>query len=255
MEKPKKKTYEDYLPTIAKWVVVIIVLTFILGMISGLTGNYSPSSSSTSENSQNMISQSNLQTVQSIIQEYHQTHTYSEPDFFICADMAIDVWNMVKSKGINAQIEVGNIDNPNANFTEYNHAWVLAETEPLKWLALETTGGYVVYNSTNYLYYKGFSFNTPNEFKRYLEIRTEYNDQLELINKTQGEYNQCKVDYETLRLNYNQNYAGRPATSDNIRARDQVAEKLGECNALDSRLVEEYQTFASIISELKGLVT
>jgi Na+-transporting methylmalonyl-CoA/oxaloacetate decarboxylase gamma subunit len=252
MGKAKKKSAIDNALTFAFKVIGGLALLFLFLVILGFA-LYSFSSSSSHQS--NVIANSNVEIVKSIVEEYHQTHTYSQPDFFVCSDMAIDVWNMVKSKGINAQIEVGNIDNPNANFTEYNHAWVLAETEPLKWLALETTGGYVVYNSTNYLYYKGFSFNTPNEFKRYLEIRTEYNNQLELINKTQGEYNQCKVGYETLKLNYNQNYAGRPTTSDNIQARDQVTEKLGECNALNTRGMEEFQTLSNIVNELKGLIT
>jgi len=54
--------------------------------------------------------------------------------------MAVDVWNMVKTKGINARIAAGNIDKPHADWKEFNHAWVVAEAAPRKWIALETTG-------------------------------------------------------------------------------------------------------------------
>jgi hypothetical protein len=252
MKRVKKKSAKNaFLSLIINGVAVLAILFLILVVLGFALYNFSSSSS----NQYNAVAQNNIQIVKGIVEEYHQTHTYSQPDFFVCSDMAIDVWNMVKSKGINAQIEVGNIDNPNVNFTEYNHAWVLAEVEPLTWLALETTGGYVVYNNTNYLYYRGFSFSTPAQFKSYLDVLKEYNNQLELINKTQGEYNQCTKDYETLRLNYNQNYVGRPVTTEGIQARDQVAEKLGECNALSSQTTEEAQSLSNIISELKGLIT
>jgi len=33
----------------------------------------------------------NVETVTDIVEEYYKTHTYSEYDLFVCADMAIDV--------------------------------------------------------------------------------------------------------------------------------------------------------------------
>lgn len=208
-----------------------------------------------SSSSSNTETQTKIQLVESMLEEYHKTHTYSQNDFFVCADMAIDVWNLVKTKGINAQIAVGNIDNPNANFTEYNHAWVFAEVEPLKWLALETTGGYVVYKETNPLYYKGVSFDNPTEFKRYMDLMKEYNAQLETINKTTSDYNKCHDEYERLRLSFNENYAGKPLSNEAVDARAEVSEKLGECNTLDSNLATEYVNLSNIIGEMKGLLT
>ncbi|GAI65218.1 unnamed protein product, partial [marine sediment metagenome] len=54
----------------------------------------------------------NINTVTKIAEDYHKTHTYSFRDLFVCGDMAIDVWNQIKTKGINAIIVVGNIDVP-----------------------------------------------------------------------------------------------------------------------------------------------
>ena len=34
------------------------------------------------------------ETAVNIVEQYHQTHTYSMTDLFVCADMAMDVWNM-----------------------------------------------------------------------------------------------------------------------------------------------------------------
>jgi hypothetical protein len=196
-----------------------------------------------------------IQIVEGIVQEYHRTHTYSGEDFFVCSDMAIDVWNIVKSKGINAQIVVGNLNNPDVNFTEYNHAWVLAEVEPLTWLALETTGGYVVYKDNNPLYYKGIFFDNPREFKSYVDLKNQYNLEVERINKLNSEWNNCSSEYEKLRIDYNKNYAGKPLSNEAINERARVSEKLGTCNKLTDELNEEVQVLSSIVNEIKGLLT
>ncbi|VUT27648.1 MAG: hypothetical protein SYNGOMJ08_00195 [Candidatus Syntrophoarchaeum sp. GoM_oil] len=114
----------------------------------------------------------NIQIVTEIVEDYYKTHTYNLSDRFVCADMAIDVWNMVETQGINAKIAVGNVNNPDVDWTEYDHAWVVAETSPGKWLALETTAGYVTDEDN---YYKGYFFENPKEFKEYLERIKEYN--------------------------------------------------------------------------------
>ena len=96
--------------------------------------------------------------------------------------MAQDIWNMLKAKGINARIAVGDfepgrckqnrrwkicqcelwVQGSSGLINTYNytcedtgllnssmidnltHAWVLAEVSPGYWLAIECTGGYVV---------------------------------------------------------------------------------------------------------------
>jgi len=103
------------------------------------------------------------------VDDYHKIHTYSKYDLFVCSDMAIDVWNIVETQGINAKIQVGNVDDPNAKPENYNHAWVLAEVEPFSYVALETTGGYLVWGSENNNYFQGYSFDNPKELKDYLD--------------------------------------------------------------------------------------
>jgi hypothetical protein len=154
----------------------------------------------------------NIQIVTEIVEEYYKTHTYSEYDLFVCADMAIEVWNMVETQGIKAEIAVGNVDNPNVDWTEYNHAWVLAKVSPDIWLALEATGGYVTYDKN---YYTGYFFNNPKEFKRYLELMKEYNAQIDRINGLQIEYSDYYNEfvregnyYNVLLNEFNQKCAG-----------------------------------------------
>lgn len=155
----------------------------------------------------------NVEIVTGIVEEYYKTHTYSEYDLFVCGDMAIDVWNMVETEGINAQITVGNVDNPDADWTENNHAWVLVEVSPDTWLALETTGGYVTYDEK---YYSGYFFKNPREFKEYLELKKEYNAQIDRINQLLAEVSDTydelvkETDYcQELENEYNRRYAGR----------------------------------------------
>jgi hypothetical protein len=123
------------------------------------------------ENQQNQ----NIRIVKKIVDEYHKTHTYSETDLFVCSDMAIDVWNMVKTKGINSIIVVGNVHRDVIKYQEANHAWVSAEIFPGKFVALETTGGFLacpdstVCSSDNQRYFYGWKFNNPRELKDYQE--------------------------------------------------------------------------------------
>jgi hypothetical protein len=117
----------------------------------------------------------NIRILKQLVEDYHKTHTYSLSDMFVCGDMATDVWNMVKTQGINAVIYVGNVDKDITTIQEANHVWVMAETSPNEWLALETTGGFIACNNqqicsvNNPRYYNGWKFNNPLELKDALD--------------------------------------------------------------------------------------
>jgi hypothetical protein len=121
--------------------------------------------------------------VKQIAENYHKTHTYygtqtgEYADIYVCGDMSSDVWDMIKTKGINAQIKIGDIHNDITNITESTHAWVIAEVSPGGWIAVESTGGYLVCKDElhdycaviNPRYYTGWVFKDPKEFKDYLD--------------------------------------------------------------------------------------
>ena len=113
----------------------------------------------------------NIKLVTEVVADYHEEHTYYENDTFVCGDMAIDVWDILKTKGINAKIEVGNVKQSILRIDDANHAWIMAEVAPNQWLALETTGGYSVTKDQNSLYYSGWTFGNPKEFKDFLDQR------------------------------------------------------------------------------------
>jgi hypothetical protein len=152
---------------------VILALTVLLSILCGCVDNEVETPVPTPTSTPTLIptlqstpapiiteEEKNVGIVTDIVKDYYKTHTYSKYNLFVCADMAIEVWNMVETQRINAEIAVGNVDNPNANWTEYNHAWVLSEVSPDRWLALEPTGGYIVYSEDNENYYSGYFFNT-----------------------------------------------------------------------------------------------
>lgn len=122
-------------------------------------------------------------TAKNIVKQYHETHIYSAYDLFVCSDMALDVWDMLKAQGIDALIKVGNVDKKIDNLADSNHAWVLAEVSPASYLALETTGGYAVLQNDNPLYYWGWTFDNPNKFKRFEDLENEYNIRAESANQ------------------------------------------------------------------------
>jgi len=128
-----------------------------------------------------IVGQTPAETAQNIVKRYHDTHVYSKYDFYVCSDMAMDVWNMLKAQQIEALIQVGNIKTSVSDITKVDHAWVLAKVSPDGYLALEATGGYAVPEQENDLYYKGWSFGSPREYKSYIEIRQEYNIRVGII--------------------------------------------------------------------------
>lgn len=116
-----------------------------------------------------------IEIARQIVTDYHKTHTYSMPDKYVCGDMSSDVWDMLKTRGIKAKIQVGNVDKSISSIEDADHAWVLAEVGDNTWVALETTGGYLVCSNKDYcsinnpLYFEGWSFDSPAAYKKMVD--------------------------------------------------------------------------------------
>ena len=177
------------------------------------------------------------ETAEKIVKNYHETHVYSTYDMFICSDMSSEVWNMLKAQGIKAIVVVGNKDTAVNDILQSNHAWVLAEVAPGEYLALETTGGFVVPKSQNALYYRGWSFDSPAELKANNDLVKEYNIRVGIRNQIAAE--------------------DRAVVAERDQATDQnTADKL---EAVHDKLVElikpQEAELNSLKAELDGLAT
>jgi len=62
--------------------------------------------------------------VTSITTAYANTHEYVF-GVYDCNDMAIELWQWLKERGIVSLIAVGNLDKSNESFLECNHAWLM----------------------------------------------------------------------------------------------------------------------------------
>ncbi len=161
----------------------------------------------------------NLRILRKIVEDYHKIHTYSLIDYFVCADMAQDVWNIVDTQGMRALLVAGNIDNPDASWKEYNHAWVIVETAPRQWIALETTGGFLVERKTNPNYYRGIFFENPRGLKTNMDLSRDYNSEIDRFvpivsqyNEKVRAYNTQRDFYRSLTDSYNKKYVGQNLT-------------------------------------------
>jgi len=171
-----------------------------------------------------------MRVCEKIARRYHETHTYVGDDVFDCDNMACDVWDMLKTEGINAKIAVGNVELDEYDMEDWNHAWVMAEVAPNEWVAIECTGGFVVYDNPRY-YRAGHFFNNPKSLRRFLEI---WDDYYECLN----DYAQAIRDYNDLVDEYNEaNIFERSALVDDIEAaKSEVDEKEKEYSILLTEL-------------------
>lgn len=171
--------------------------------------------------------QKNIKICEQIAYNYHSTHLYTLDDMYVCGNMAQDVWDLLKARGINAKIVIGN--NQKDLFTngsiesainDCNHAWVLAEVIHNTWLAIECTSGYVVYKSDNCLYYRGFEFSNPKNYQKYLDLSRDYYNQYEDYAKYLSYYNKLVEQYN------NANYDEQTALLSGVRiAKESLNEK------------------------------
>ena len=209
------------------WIAIVLwVFGFLFGIITSWGIGFTKNVQREQLAQQPTQTTDKIKVVEEIARDYHKSHTYSEQDLFVCADMVVDVWNLLKSRGINAKIRAGNMEKDDLDLREVNHAWVIAEVEPFTWLAVETTTGEVVYKDEEDKYYgKAFDFNSPKEFKKFIELRKGTDE----------------VCGEAIRLEeqFNRNYADKPSTSEAYEFKGRVKQKQDDC--------------MEILSELKGL--
>ncbi|MFC1990544.1 hypothetical protein ACFLU9_00125 [Chloroflexota bacterium] len=212
------------------------------GQIGGLKEHYE------------LVGKTPAETAENIVRYYHETHTYSIQDFYVCSDMAADVWNMLKAQGIGALIQIGNVKTGVSKITDCDHAWVLAEVSSGDYLALETTGGSVIQKGENALYYKGWSFNNPKDLKRYQELRREYNIRVDIINQLVSAANEVFAEhekeydyYKELVDEFNTKYAGHPVSTESKVHEARIEAQLAMAEEKEDR----YKQLGELIKQQK----
>ena len=79
---------------------LICVIGCMLTVYSVFALDSPKSHGNSSEAQDNFRKEINIQTCEKIATEYYGSHTYTEDGIYDCDDMAQDVWNMLKAKGI-----------------------------------------------------------------------------------------------------------------------------------------------------------
>lgn len=174
-----------------------------------------------------------MQIVERIAAMYHASHSYTMEGGFVCLDMAIDVWNQLRTYGIEAKIMGGNIQenitawNYRQLAMEGNHAWVVATISPNEKVAIETTAGTVIKQGTTEAapYFKGIAFDDPGQVKRFELLRKAANgncrDALNLVN------------------DWNENVAGKQLRPEEIIAKkSQIEQRKQDCERAKDYLKE-----------------
>lgn len=147
-------------------------------------------------NFQDIKEVSKVEKITGIAQDYCRTHTYIEDDVFDCDNMAQDMWNILKTEGINSKIVLGNVKNKTDLAVEdCNHVWLVVEVIPDEWLALETTNGEFIYKEDNEQYYEGFLFNNPKSYRDFINLYEDYNRQYDEYETEMYYYNYLSEVY------------------------------------------------------------
>ena len=219
-----------------KFIPIIFFLSLIvIGVAFFIQSNYFDNDEN-KESITNIFAKDNISIVEDILWEYHEDHTYRTTDLFVCGDMSMELWNILKSKGFDSKIKIGNIDNDtigkNVNFTQYNHAWVMAEIDS-EWFALETTGGFIADEEKYPLYYrKTIEFGTPFGFKNYMDLIKKYNVEknisesvYELCNEYYDAYSKEHDYHNSLIGEWNEKYAGKAPSKEAILFSEKIDEQ------------------------------
>lgn len=268
----QKKLSKDSLPNNT----LILILICFFGCLSIISSTYVLVSDNNnygnSSNSQADIQkEKNIQLCEQLVMEYNGSHIYIG-DIYNCGDMAQDVWDMLRAKGINARIAVGDFEHGTASRTEYKeyvqknldsenfgifttynytdentgllnssmidnltHAWVLAEVSPGDWLAIECTGGYVVSSEDNGKYYHGLTFSNPKDYRNFLDLYSSWQNQIKDYKNEQLYCNELLTTYN------NANYSEQSNMEGNIESEE-------------DRLREKKETFLKTDSKLQALL-
>jgi len=213
-----------------------------------------------------LVGKTDADTARNVVEQYHETHTYSMTDLFVCADMAMDVWNMLQAQGIDAVIKIGDVEKAVLEMQDANHAWVVAEVGPGELLALETTNGQAVARSENPLYYAGWAFDSPAEYKKFEELKyehnirvDEYNSMIEEAEDVYQSYQAAFSEYQELVDEFNSTYGGMvseeslPLYDEMNNQRAAKAELEGRYNQLQELITEQQQELEKIVPQMESL--
>jgi tetratricopeptide (TPR) repeat protein len=170
--------------------------------------------------------------IATLMADYHKKHQYLKEDFFVCSDMAIEVWDIIKTAGINARLIVGNIErdivkhkSTHEYIAEMNHVWVMAEVISSEWVPVEATAGIIIHPKIPSfdLYYKGTYFDTPRLFKEFSESRRAL-------------FQTCK-EAKTMVDGFNDTYAGKNTTKETLEHSGRIKQKMDDCENLERKVL------------------
>ena len=129
-------------------------------------------------------------------------------------------------------------------------------------MALETTGGYVV--KDNPLYYRGWSFDNPREYKRYVELMKEYNIRVRIIKQfkeafeaSQSAGMKVKIELNILTSEVSEMSVLDPQLGSKmaklIEKAEEYGEYIGRCDQLNELMTQQGQEMENMVSEMQGL--
>jgi len=147
----------------------------------------------------------NINTCRRIAEEYYNTHSYLSGNVYDCDDMSCDVWNILETEGIEADIMMGNLEEDifsddmkrlHEQIELSNHVWVMAEITPNVFLPIECTSGNIKQFDDDY--YHGIWFDTPKEYREFSLLSAFYLTQMRSVDYKTFSYNDMVSQYNDM---------------------------------------------------------
>jgi len=213
----------------------------------------------------NLTGETSVYEIRTFLKDYASSHdagsgTGSSPgtdtgssDFSSITYSCLQLQDALVSAGIETDIVLGSIETakntePNEilpeNFTMLNRAWLMLMAGPTGRLAVETDGFRIMDEDSSPLYYEGYSFSDPADFREYLSLLDDYESAAADAEGMQAELNQCFAELGIMIDEYNRLYGGRPMTDKSAEEQAMVFERRGRCNAISELLGRELQSLS-----------
>jgi len=187
------------------------------------------------------------------LENYSSTHYQSVESMSDIGYSCLILADALKTEGFPAEIAIGNVKGTSDDIVRFDDAWIVINVEDNP-TAIDAQYNRIITEHENQLFYKGYSFSNPDDFREYTRLKNEHESLSNIIGIMEDKYNKCIVLLTNMSLEFDQEYGGKRATDQSLSERAKVHKKLGECQAFSDMLLSERQALGYLEQSISNKV-